>query len=97
MGANPTAATGGKMAKYRKKPVIVEATQWFPDKKVEGVKDSDPDCYIGGCCYGPHVHTIHNNAPVKIEPGDWIITEPDGIHYYPCKPDIFANNYEEVK
>lgn len=35
-------------------------------------------------------------------PGDWIITddrvEKDKYgHYYPCKPDIFEQTYEEVK
>ena len=27
-------------------------------------------------------------------PGDWIITEPDGNGYYPCKPTVFALRYE---
>ena len=27
-------------------------------------------------------------------PGDWIITEPDGKGFYPCKPDVFAAKYE---
>ena len=29
-------------------------------------------------------------------PGDWIITEPDGKGFYPCKPDVFAAKYEPV-
>ena len=29
-------------------------------------------------------------------PGDWIITGVKG-ELYPCKPDIFAATYEEVK
>ena len=28
--------------------------------------------------------------------GDWIITGVKGEHY-PCKPDIFAMTYQEVK
>lgn len=32
--------------------------------------------------------------PVIVDPGDWIIAEPDGEHYYPCKPEIFRQNYE---
>ena len=25
------------MAQYRKKPVVIEAVQWFPGRKIEGV------------------------------------------------------------
>ena len=31
-----------------------------------------------------------------VTPGDWIITGVAG-EQYPCKPDIFAATYEEVK
>jgi hypothetical protein len=33
---------------------------------------------------------------VLLEVGDYIIPEPDGEHYYPCKPDIFEKTYERV-
>lgn len=42
------------------------------------------------------VTTIHGQQ-THVVPGDWIITEPDGIHHYPCKPDIFAATYEPVE
>jgi hypothetical protein len=74
------------MAKYRKRPVIVEATQWFPGKQVPGVFDRRDS---------PYVITIHGQKTI-VMPGDWIITEPDGIHHYPCKPDIFAATYGPV-
>lgn len=77
------------MAKYRKKPVIVDAEQWFPGKEIRGVFPG----FVGE--YGPYVMTIHGQRTF-IAPGDWIITEPGGIHHYPCKPDIFAAMYEEV-
>ena len=32
----------------------------------------------------------------RVCPGDWIITGVKGERY-PCKPDIFAETYEEVK
>ena len=81
------------MVKYRKKPVVVDAVQWFPGTVT----------FLGVChlsCYpydgddAPHVHTIHNNQPMRVEPGDWIIPEMNGTHYYPCKPDIFEATYE---
>lgn len=73
--------------KYRKRPVIVEATQWFPGAKIPGVF-SDPN-------YRQYVVTIHNQL-AYLEPGDWVITEPDGTHHYPCKPDIFDQTYERL-
>lgn len=42
------------------------------------------------------VETIHEGQRVEIKEGDFIIPEPDGIHYYPCKPDIFEKTYEKV-
>ena len=41
------------------------------------------------------VTTIHGQR-TKVIIGDWIITEPDGVHHYPCKPDIFEQTYEPV-
>ncbi len=85
------------MAKYRKKPVVIEAEQWFPDKTVDGVK-------------GPFISKSYlNDEPVTAEygliqtlegtfvcsPGDWIITGVKG-EKYPCKPDIFSVTYELV-
>jgi hypothetical protein len=44
----------------------------------------------------PHVHTIHAGQLVNLELGDFVIPEPDGEHFYPCKPDIFEKTYEAV-
>ena len=86
------------MAKYRKRPVTVEAVQWLPGVEHPVV------------CHGPcelndyldtrlaaHLHTMHAHQTVYIEHGDWIIAEPDGEHFYPCKPDVFAATYEAVE
>jgi hypothetical protein len=88
--------------KYRKRPVVIEAEQWFPGKDIRGVQGAKPDKLCGCCLIGfdgskPHVHTIHAAQPVYIEAGDYIIPEPDGIHYYPCKPDIFEKTYEPAE
>jgi hypothetical protein len=48
-------------------------------------------------CGKPHVHTIHADQIVLLKIGDWVIPEPDGKHFYPCKPDIFAETYELVE
>lgn len=83
------------MAKFRNKPIVIEAEQYVKyGKLVKGMCNSR-SCYSDGNTQ-PHVHTIHNNQLVNLEIGDYIIPEPDGIHYYPCKPDIFKATYEIV-
>ena len=87
--------------KFRKKPVIIEAVQWFPGIDHPGVNGNDPNLLCGCIMLGgpnkPHIHTIHTGQIVLVEPGDWIISEPDGEHYYPCKPDIFEATYDPVE
>jgi len=76
--------------KYVKKRIEVEAEQWFPGREVEGVEefyDPKPDIHLPY----PVVHTP--NGPVRIEPGEWIITGAAG-EKYPCKAHIFEATYE---
>jgi hypothetical protein len=84
------------MAKFRKKLKIIEAVQYTRRGKFETGMCTSYEC-ISNTCSEPHVHTIHNNQIVILELGDWIIPEPDGKHFYPCKPDIFAETYELVE
>ena len=88
--------------KFRKKPVVIEASQWlkmgdhpaveqFPwgraITKAEGYPDYHPlDRGIIQTLEGDH----------EVCPGDWIITGVKGEHY-PCKPDIFEMTYEAVE
>jgi hypothetical protein len=83
------------LSKYRKKPVVIEAEQWFPGADVDGVHS------------GPSVRVTHNLAEDQgwidtlegghvVSPYDWIITGVAG-EKYPCKPDIFEQTYESVK
>jgi hypothetical protein len=76
------------MPLFRKKPIEVEAEQWFPGKFVSGVYWRETN--IGKAWY---VITIHGQD-AYLEPGDWVITEPDGTHHYPCKPGIFETTYD---
>lgn len=80
--------------KFRKLPIIIEAWQFIEGKPIP------PGVCLGYCLNGEwskaHVHTMHRNQAVILSDGDWIIPEPDGVHFYPCKPDIFAATYEPV-
>jgi hypothetical protein len=75
------------MAKYRKKPVVIEATQFNGQREIEGM------CFCGNPQF-PHVHTLEGS--MRVDHGDWIITGVKGEHY-PCKPDIFKQTYEKVE
>lgn len=75
--------------KYRKKPVVIEAWQFRKGEDARGVCHCNEDLRS-------HLHTMHGGQVVALEDGDWIIPEPDGVHFYPCKPDVFAKTYEPV-
>ena len=85
--------------KFRKKPLIVEAYQWFPQPE-----DTDElpqpgvfrEVSFGGYGERYYIITAHGQKAF-LDPGDWIVKEPDGVHYYPVKPDIFAETYEAVE
>ncbi len=84
------------MSKFRKNPVIVEAWQFFysgptvPGVFYPSVSD-DGKTYIGDA----YVTTIHGQI-AYLNDGDWVITEPDGEHHYPCKDEIFRSLYRPV-
>jgi hypothetical protein len=76
------------MAKYRKKPVVIDAVQY------DGYNKDAIPCLCN--CTGegnPHIHTLEGS--LYASPGDWIIRGVKG-EYYPCKPAIFAATYEPV-
>ena len=83
------------MAKYRKKSVVIEPEQYISYGNLAKGMCNSVSCYNLGN-NKPHVHTIHKGQIVNLEVGDWIIPEPDGEHYYPCKADIFDKTYEKV-
>ena len=77
------------MARFRKKPVVIEATQWHEGMEVEGVicnPMNQPN--LKGHYY---VETLE--GWLHVSEGDWIITGVKG-EKYPCKPDVFAQTYE---
>lgn len=93
------------MAKFRKRPVIIEAIQYLNSNKAEiesfvGVKLesklSSETAYIAG--KGPPLFTLMIptlESPHEASVGDWIIKGVSG-EFYPCKPDIFEKTYEAV-
>lgn len=84
------------MPRFRKRPVVIEAEQWFPGKPVEGVEPvSDGGVNEQGMGFEAYGVVQTLEGPHIAKPGDWIITGVKGERY-PCKPDIFALTYEPV-
>lgn len=90
---------GRFMAKFRKKPVVIDAVQYFKWMR-------EQDCMPEGvfvCPWRngpegegdyPTIHTLEGDHIVG--EGDWVITGVKG-EKYPCKPDIFEMTYEPVE
>jgi len=99
------------MAKYRKKPVVVEAFQMTRENKMN--PESWPEwlrkarrkwSWRKGAIWqrlgdpdGILICGTHEDGRgVEIDWGDWIIREADG-EIYPCKDEIFRETYEIVE
>lgn len=77
--------------RFRKKPVIIEAVQFYSlgDHPAVYASDKSPT--------GFGIKTLEHTAIThEVTPGDWIITGVKG-EVYACKPDIFAETYEPVE
>jgi len=83
------------MAKFRKKPVVIEAYEFWPSQTPwpDGVYRSGTD----KSAPGRHHYQIDTlEGYHEVSPGDWIITGIQG-EKYPCKPDIFEKTYDIVE
>lgn len=83
--------------KFRKKPVVIEAEQWFKGNNPLECMTPYPELTIE---YHPsykgfyYIKTLEGNHHVS--DGDWVIKGVQG-EFYPCKPDIFEQTYEKVE
>ena len=80
------------MAKFRKRPVVIEAVQFWPESEPwpDGVSGGDQ----GNGQWVAWIETLEGDMDVSA--GDWIITGVRGERY-PCKPDIFELTYEPIE
>lgn len=90
------------MAKYRKKPVVIEAMQFETnnevgspnmDKIVNWVNQGKDK--VGAWHNGTNIFIETLEGEMKADVKDWIIKGVNG-EFYPCKPDIFEKTYEYV-
>lgn len=76
-------------ARYRKRPVVIEAIQLTPVNlsAIESFVGGDLEIRAGGAVIATLEGAMHASI------GDWIIRGVKG-EFYPCKPDIFEATYE---
>ena len=85
--------------KYRKKPVVIEALQFFD--KVDRISELSE--LMGNQSVVVNYENP-DNPTLKIETLEGIMTASEGDYiikgvngeFYPCKPDIFEKTYEAV-
>lgn len=78
--------------KYIKKPVTVEAVQFNGENFDEIAQAFNIAPFKKD--FGDQLLIDTLEGQMKAKPGDWIIKGIKG-EFYPCKPDIFAESYEE--
>lgn len=82
------------MAKYRKKPVVIEAVQFTgKDESVDWLLPQLISREIGRSASKLYIKTLEGVMEANI--GDYIIKGING-EFYPCKPGIFEKTYEHV-
>ena len=91
------------MIPYRKKPIVVEAGQWF---KLGDIKEAGIEKYVGpvthGTCslceYEFNKHGVCTTlvGEKTVCPGDWIIKGARG-DYSVCRADLFQVAYKQIK
>jgi hypothetical protein len=85
------------MRKFRKKPVVVLATQLINSdfRSLDDIPLSDCKSWKTGYDeQGFYVIIPTLEGDMKARNNDWIIQGVNG-EYYPCKPNIFEKTYQE--
>ena len=90
------------MAKFRKKPVVIDAFLWTGD--IDQVEDPEWICkaikdgrvsFVNAGHAGVFMTIRTLEGDMIAKRGDWVICGTAG-EIYPCKPAIFAEIYEQV-
>ena len=81
------------MAKFRRKPITVEAIQWNGNNLDEVI------AFLGTKTYGEFAGSVLVETPkasLTVAVGNWIIKGADG-EFYPCNPGDFERTYEVIE
>jgi hypothetical protein len=80
------------MDKYRKKPIIIEAEQFWPDHPWPDMVRPWNILQPRDMSWG-YIKTLEGD--MHVHAGDWIIKGVEG-EFYPCNDSIFKATYELV-
>ena len=87
------------MARFKKKPVVIEAVQFdgleYGDYANFAPKERVAFALAREDRSTPVLYIQTSEGTMRADVGDWIIKGIKG-EFYPCKPDIFAASYESV-
>ena len=84
------------MAKFRKKPIVIEAVKFTERTKDQALNFVRCNCIPSRDSAGNPtivIQTLEGDMVATLN--DWIIRGVSG-EFYPCKPDIFEATYEPV-
>ena len=94
--SRPAEAAAPK-AKFRKKPVVIEAIQYKPHENCAEVAAFLGQAYHKLACDSAQLSVdwilMTLEGEMICRPGDWIIKGVKG-EFYPCKDEIFRETYE---
>jgi len=87
--------------KYRKKPVVIEAEQFFVETYTQSeflskaVRDMAMmgEMWFNASAKDGRYYIDTLEGHMKVNEGDFVIRGVNG-EFYPCKPDIFEQTYE---
>lgn len=86
------------VGRFRKKPVVIEATQWDASVR-DATRIIDWVLSGGGTARyhdegdDPFIAIDTLEGTMRAAPFDWVLRGVQG-EFYPCKPDIFAATYD---
>lgn len=89
------------MARYRKKPVEIEAVRWTGKNGATmavffGGLEAHQEGLAQASAVGDKLYIYTLEGTMEAAPGDFIIRGVKG-EFYPCRPDIFEATYEAVE
>lgn len=81
---------------YKKKSIVIEAMKWNGSNIDELFELCEGNCFFNKNRTNKllFIKTLEGNHLASV--GDYIIKGVQG-EFYPCKPDIFEQTYEEVQ
>ncbi len=78
------------MELFIRKPVVVEAQEWFPGREVKAknqIYETDRWWFV-----------LASGAALPLSPGDWLVRDPAGHSgFFPVPGAIFRASYEPIE